>query len=341
MTRAQFASELAGIENGASRNQVKAVLGPADRVWAAEGRGTSEIWYYGVEKENDFASLGQVHFDADGEVVVSYGGDGTPIPSYRIDEVTIRTCLNLIDSMPEADARKWNPSRVALIANVLSEKGKDQVLEIFREYLRVSPPSFESHEKVCLLLRILHEVPAETGCFPELKLGLAVHGQPKDPKLLPRFPVHFLDGIPILMVNGYDYVGDIPTDTSGILNWYSINGVWRKTHIVISVLSEEEITKLKNKTMGLVEQYLDVPQAELTVKTVFEQLDKTRVMQLNAPEGQRRTDKNKRTKTGTERKQGQNEKGRTRTTNKSTNKSTRTREHANRTREQKGTQLNN
>ncbi|MBX3417035.1 MAG: hypothetical protein KF851_05480 [Pirellulaceae bacterium] len=284
-TRVEFAGKMAKVKKGDSKLRVENVLGEADMILTnirenlsllREGvqySGATEIWYYGTNKANDFPTLGQVHFDQNGNVIEIYGDAGNAMHSERINEADLKELLRLLDSMPVAKGRNWNPLIVIEIVNSLVGLGKDDGIAVFREYLRISPPSFEIHEQVCLLLRLLHEVPEEMGCFPEMKLGLPSSGFPKDMRLMPRFPVHVIDEIPVLMVSGYIFSGDVPDDNLEILDWFDSNAIWRKTELNTQQLTDEQFENIKRKVEGLGGQYLDSFHTKMLVQMIHSQLE--------------------------------------------------------------------
>ncbi len=287
MTRREFVMKIADIKKGSTRQQVKGHLGTPNKVLKVPDmrpnelpdvvRYTSaaEVWYYGTNDRSDFPTFGQVHFDASSKVIITYGGEGTPINVESISEEKLRDLLRLLHTMPQADGQNWDIVVVIKIVNALFDLGKNDGLAVIQEFIRVSPESYEIHEQVGLLLRMMHEVPENTGYFPELLLGYPLFGPPPDPKLIPRYPIHVLrHEIPVMLVNGYSTTGGVPGNTTEILEWYKVNGRWRRARIEVPALSAEEIKELKGQVMDLLEQYLDAPQAKATTNNVYSQLNR-------------------------------------------------------------------
>ena len=81
-------------------------------------------------------------------------------------------------------------------------------------------------EKIMLLLRVLFEVPRETGHMPPCQLGAFTHAEPEDPKLVPRFPIFVISDVPLFLVLGYTLEG-LPPSARSDLNYFRKHGQFR------------------------------------------------------------------------------------------------------------------
>lgn len=286
-TRAQFAENLMKIKENDTKEHVLKTLGPPDSVSKYEGiqprdlpeavcdSGAFEVWNYGSDASSDFATLGQVHFNAQGATIVTFGG-GIPATGEQIEEGALRKYLRLLHTMPSANGANWNPMSVIRIVNAFSDLEKESGHTIIEEYVRICPDTMEVHQQVGLVLRVLHEVPLEPGYFPELKFG-ASGVRPKDPKLLPRFPIHFVNEAPLFVAHGYMFAAAVPSDkhTLDLLDWYKLNGIWRRTRIRDS-FSEMEIEVIKDEIPELIQQCLGVDPVSAMVYILSAQLENLR-----------------------------------------------------------------
>jgi hypothetical protein len=88
------------------------------------------------------------------------------------------------------------------LVNTLQPLGKEKVLAAASEYVRVAGWD-SAQDGIPLLLRALFEVPPASGCFPPyLPLGVQCPAPPRDPKLLPHYPLIICHDIPLLVVFG-------------------------------------------------------------------------------------------------------------------------------------------
>jgi len=284
--RSEFVTKLAQIREGDNKQKVKSLLGTASKVLDVNNiqlnqrpdviryTGASEVWCYGTNDASDFPTLGQLHFDAEGKVITTYGGLGDSIKTERIDENKIQELLRLINQMPQANGRKWNPAVVINITNAFVDLGKQDCYTVIREYIRVSPEIRSVYEQVGLLLTVLHEVPDESAGFPKLILGFTMLNAPVDPELIPRYPIHLLrHDVPIFLVNGFTYSGGVPGSAIELLEWHEANGIFRKSKIEIPEVTDELMATLMRDVMDLLELYLDPDEADLIARSVYSQLD--------------------------------------------------------------------
>ena len=279
MFRREIASRLAQIVRGMSDVEAKRIIGSTDvasvvRIDEKHRRGNNAamIWGFGVATNTSLPTLGQIHFGLGDKVLAVYGGEGTPFSSEQISEDQVRELLRLVHEMPVASGQKWNPSKVIDVVNALQPLGITDGLAIVDEYLRVTPPSYDTYERISMLLRVLHEVPKEPGHFPKPKFGGPVFGQPSDPALVPRFPVLIVDDIPLLLVMSYDFTGPM-SDSKEIVPWFKAHGMWRQRPLTpVKLGGEMTVEDVLRKTRGILEKYLDEPRLRLTENMVRQQL---------------------------------------------------------------------
>jgi hypothetical protein len=278
MTRNEFADNLGDIKEGMVRREVERLLGKPSKVHVKDVTDYStpaEIWYYGTNSVSDFPTLGHVCFDGSGNVACAIGSTGTSPNLDWIKEDALRDQLRLIHSMPVIDGYQWDPALVIKISNSLTELGKEHGLSVVQEYVKVAPLDAELKERVGLLLRVLHQVPEDPGYFPEWLLGNIGRVKPASNELLPRFPIHFVREIPVLMVDTYDYVMIIERDsTQETLEWYKNNGVWRDSKIELPSLSDGELEVIRFELMDLTRQYLGEYSAKGMTNMVCKQLER-------------------------------------------------------------------
>ena len=210
-TRAEFAKAMATLKPGMTAAQVEKALGKPDDVVTPYDPGadftrTSEVWGYGTNDGHlSFPTLGSVYMEK-GKVKYFSGAEGTPPDPQLFDEGALRALLQLIDR-----AGNNNPLDLIRIVNALQPLGKDKALAAISEYLRVAS-RYDDHEMighgVFLILRLLFEVPEDPGYMPRMMVGGPQPAEPKDPKILPRFPLVLIDDIPLNLVYGYALGGE-------------------------------------------------------------------------------------------------------------------------------------
>ena len=226
-TRADVAAALATIKPGMTDAEVKRRLGPPDDIRTEADPGgitaarTVEIWRYGTSGHGRFATLGAVHFLANKTVQYVFGGRSRPFTA--MPEAELRPILETVDAVASYSA-DLDPARLIQAVNALQPLGKERALAIVDEYLRVS--SFldnPGREGVFLVMRALFDVPA-TG-MPPMLVG-SPSRSPKDPKLLPRFPLAIVGDVPLLLAGGYTLMGEAEPPEQDVA-WFRANGILR------------------------------------------------------------------------------------------------------------------
>jgi hypothetical protein len=139
------------------------------------------------------------------------------------NEADLKSILRQIDKASDDD-----PLSLIQTVNRLQPLGKGKALAAISEFLRVGdefqgdipPPLF-------LVLRLLFDVPEETGFMPPMYVGAPIPEEPKDPKLLPLFPLALVDDVPLYLVYGYEGEG-LPQPVEEHVDYFSKNGKLRE-----------------------------------------------------------------------------------------------------------------
>jgi hypothetical protein len=215
-TRRQFAEAMNKITEGMSQEQVVSLLGPPDDVRTQYDPGgifaadTKEVWRYGTSGHLTTATLGKIYID-DNERVLWFFGKGKPPSEDLVPEEQLRGLLRALDEVPSYDGGWiYNPQHVIRAVNLLQPLGKRRAMAVIEEYLRVAAPDFDpGRQGAFLVLRVLFAVPEDPGYMPDMFVGASHPPEPKDMKLLPRFPIIIQDDIPLLLADGYSGFGEV------------------------------------------------------------------------------------------------------------------------------------
>lgn len=213
--RAAFARALAKVKPGMDDVQVRELVGPPDDVKTATDPGgitaarTVEIWRYGTNGHLTFPTLGSIHMMADNTVQYVFGGRGEPPSKSMFAEADLRELLRVLDRAPSYNSGvHYDPLAIVRAVNALHPLGKSKAVAAIAEYLRVSSWLDDpGREGVFLVLRSLFQVPTAPGHMPTMMVGAPSPAGPKDPKVLPRFPLVLIDDVPLLLVTGYMLAG--------------------------------------------------------------------------------------------------------------------------------------
>lgn len=206
--RNDFAKVMATLSPGMAAEQVTARLGPPDDIRTPYDPGgisaarTTEIWGYGTDGHLSFPTLGSVYME-NGKVQYIYGGNGAPPDPALFNEADLKGILRQIDKASTDD-----PLSLIQAVNRLQPLGKDKALAALSEYLRVAD-GFGSgmRTSLFLILRLLFEVPENPGYMPPMLVGAPTPSEPKDPKLMPLFPLALIEDVPLYLIHGYTLAG--------------------------------------------------------------------------------------------------------------------------------------
>ena len=234
MSRRDFAKAMSKVEIGMTEKEIISLLGKPDDIQTRYDAGgissarTKEIWRYGTNGHLTFPTLGSVYIDNAGQAQYVHGG-GESIDPKMFSEAELRQLLRLIDQGPHLYGDSYDPLRVIRIVNALQPLGKEKALAAIDEYLHVSSHFHDrGREGVSLVLRVLFDVPADSGHFPELRAGGPVPAcEPKDPKQVPRFPILLEKDVPLLLISSYNIGGEPPQPEQDI-KWFREKGTIRQ-----------------------------------------------------------------------------------------------------------------
>jgi hypothetical protein len=198
-----------------------------------------ECWGYGTDRHLSFPTLGCVFFDSNGKVRDAFGGprktgyndingtasapapnatrtapapDGSAPyiyvyggldqpPSHLFSEEQLRGLLRVIDTTPGYRSDPYDILALIRVVNALQPLGKEKALAAIDEYLRVSDDYSEGARLgLFLVLRVLFDVPEDTGVMPAMSEG---YWWPK----LPRSPIVIERDIPLFLYGGFNLMG--------------------------------------------------------------------------------------------------------------------------------------
>jgi hypothetical protein len=207
--RHEFVKSLSSIKEGMTPNEVIGILGKPDDIrkpdemhpWVGE-KEPKEIWCFGTDGHRTFPTLGIIWFTSarGGQIVDAItGANGTPPPPALFDEGELRRLLSMLNEENLFSVNiDWSPAWTIKVVNTLAPLGKLKALAAIQEYVRVWP--YSSDYELGKLLRVLFDVPKETGYmrrFPYFPTDLP---RPEDLKRIPRFPMMILGDVPLQIV---------------------------------------------------------------------------------------------------------------------------------------------
>jgi hypothetical protein len=204
---------MAGIREGTLASRALTLLGQPDER-RTNGKQNfdyppriKEVWCYGTCGHLTFPTLGQVYIDHAGKVDYVAGSRGSPPDPGMIDERRMRELLTLLDRTPRACGLTYNPRDLIKVVNSLVPIGKARALAVISEYLRVAPEWPKEPDGICLVLRVLFNVPASQGYIPAPLLGSPWPETPMAHERIPRFPMVVLEDVPLMLVSEYGVLG--------------------------------------------------------------------------------------------------------------------------------------
>jgi hypothetical protein len=265
------------VRPGMSQSQVRGILGEPDDVRgpgdlsAITTAGTKLIWCYGTDGHLSFPTLGCVYFDGEDKVQYAFGSTGSAPDASLFSEKELRTLLRLVNQAPPLAGRTFNPLTVIRIVNGLLPLGKKQALAAIEEYLRVSSLyDCPAREGTLIVLRTLFDVP-ERGFLPQLNVGVAIPAEPGNPRLIPRFPVFLADDVPLLMVSGYDLIGEAELLESQ-LGFYYDHGQIRAKRLIPSKRPLDGLERLLNSPQWIYDARLNSAESNTGKVLIMNQL---------------------------------------------------------------------
>jgi hypothetical protein len=101
----------------------------------------------------------------------------------------------------------FEPMALIQAVNALQRLGRDRAVAVLLAYLRATPPGQPARDGTFLIARALFDPPASAGALPIMKVGMPEPAAPRDPHVLPRFPLALVDDVPLLVIYGYALAG--------------------------------------------------------------------------------------------------------------------------------------
>jgi hypothetical protein len=239
-SREEFTRALGKIKEGMTENQVIAIVGKPDDVRTERDPGgigrvnTKEIWCYGTKGHLSFPTLGCVYIDKEGRTQETFGGQGKPPKSSLFTEDQLQELLRLLDTAPGLQGYSYDPLPLIQVVNTLQPLGREKVLAVIGEYLRVSDKwtgDMGPRYGLSLVLRVLFDLPDDVDPGQAALLGMPSPPGPKNPHQVPRFPIAVVDDIPLLLINGYELEG-MPSPMEDVLDFFRKNGNLRSDPLV-------------------------------------------------------------------------------------------------------------
>jgi hypothetical protein len=229
---------------------------------------TCEVWAYGVVHPTGIATLGRVEFDELGQVCDVVGESGNVIDS-ALDELELRRLLQSLHGLPNLRTNPFDCYQLLVTANAFQPLGQSTTFKVIREYERVSE-SDTNDEGIYLLLYLLHETP-ESGSLPELPLGFCSATYPGVEEDFPRFPIHLLGGVPILLTPWYTFAGGRPP-IDGLLQQLKRSALWIRSPIQLDNRPINELT-LDLKRLVASKKLFFEHQSKVKIELILAQLE--------------------------------------------------------------------
>ncbi len=209
--RAEFYAAAAKIKEDWSKQQVEALLGKPDDIWpATDGRrytSNEDVWCYGTNGHHTFPTLGRVMF-TQGKVRY-WTMPGKATSTRVISEAELRDGLrklhrfSYIDQLDDgAGSMAADPIRMIETVNALQPMGTRKALAVIDEYSRVGGSSWDDHDFLFWLVRVLFVGKKPGYTFPVPAIGAIYPAPPKDMSKWPTFPVQVIRGFPINVFQG-------------------------------------------------------------------------------------------------------------------------------------------
>ena len=221
LSRAEFAKKMASIPDGTPQREVAERIGQPD----SRRRGEAfEVWNYGENGEGTLPTLGYIVFDGHSRVKKVIGRVSETPPPGMFDEHELRRLLSFLHQplvSLKANYPTFEPRRMIAMANVIQPLGKNRILALTNEYLRITSPYDEGRVSIGLVLLMLFDVPEKPGFLPPLVILPYWPKPPEDRRHSPRYPIAMIDDVPILLVRR---VNAFSSGGAG-LNWAGLDGL--------------------------------------------------------------------------------------------------------------------
>ena len=210
--RATFWKHLDSLKIGATKAQVKALLGAPDDIRDAKDsaeytHGSEEVWCYGTDGHLHFPTLGRVYFDERRVSGKSHRVMQMPSKS-TINETDLRKNMRFIFNVPNRSGTHLDILDTIRAANSLMPLGQDKAFAVIQEFEAViGGMGFD--QRPYYLLNIMFDLDEKHETIWQPSIGAISPRQPKDGKLFPRYPLLFVDDVPFDGVRGINGSGGI------------------------------------------------------------------------------------------------------------------------------------
>ena len=245
-SRADFFAKFVQIQEAMTKLQVTQLLREPDDTWTRTdckvipNQYVFDVWCYGTSFHLGCPTLGRIEFDKKGTVRRVVGNSGTPIGPDAMSEIRLQQLMQELHDGPRMDGDSFDPHKLLLLANEFQPLGQDTAFLVFQEYMRVCGHDAKGEDAIYLLLRILHEIPPGLGFLPEAYIGEPYPAYPDDLRLFPRFPIHVVDDVPLLLVRGY-FVAGSPEPVVSHMTQYAGRIEWRKSALEVPDTTEKPL----------------------------------------------------------------------------------------------------
>jgi len=235
-SRAQFFNKIVKIEVGVSIDQVSKTLGNPDQIWTRDQNKifnphVKMVWCYGTHENLGFPTLGRVEFDNAGFVFQVIGNTGEPFIHEYPEEPRLRELLARIDRL-HIDGGKFDPFEFIDLINVFRRMGQKKSHAVFREYVRVAGVRGKDVE-VIVLLYCLHNAQKKIS----LNHPMLAKSEPPDQ---PKFPIQFVNDIPLMISQGYSGTGPTPS-VEKRLKMFEEAGDWIDNCLIVTDESPKQV----------------------------------------------------------------------------------------------------
>ncbi len=249
--RETFQEQLKLVRKGMTELEVRAILGDADLTHQSTmerpmSRNAHCTWFYGTSPRYRIPTLGFVEFTDEGIVERVFGDEGAVIEDGLFDEAEIR---HYFDVMANGEfGGKGGPFETMLAVNELRSLGQASVFSLYREYLRVFEDEPMDLTPYFLLLYLHRPREGAEGFESQLPVPSVGGFEPIPekrfrPLLAPRYPVHLLDGVPLVLVQGVFGTGTTSGALEGLLERLENSSEWDNERISVNFKPIKELTR--------------------------------------------------------------------------------------------------
>ncbi len=246
--RKEMSVKLSRVTEGMTSSEVLAIMGKPTLQWSAEKDEPSSFggdfyWFYGSDERPTIPTLGSVEFTSRGTVREVFGDDGVVIEAGLFTESEF---AEFVDAFFFSYQRDVGPYEIIELANSLQALGRERAFALYREWCRVVESETFGIVPYMLLLCLHEPVKLEDGSLkrlPEPPLGEYIPRLKRDPppELLPRYPIHLLDGIPIKLFTLTQFSGSTVGLMDQFLDALEKENCWKSTPLSFSNKSREEL----------------------------------------------------------------------------------------------------